>query len=162
MFPESAHHSDRAGAVSSPTTTRRTARRVCVIGDNVRKQLFGTRPDAPGAQISLNGLPYRIVGIMADKNQNSSYSGLDEKKICAPLRHDGPRRPADRRLLRAGHIWTKSSTSRVACGITKKRARQVKRVLARDHHFDPVDKSAVGIWDTVERSETGRRRSSIR
>ena len=39
---------------------------------------------SPAPPISINSLPYRIVGVMADKNQNSSYSGMDEKKIWLP------------------------------------------------------------------------------
>ncbi|HVY93607.1 MAG TPA: ABC transporter permease, partial [Bryobacteraceae bacterium] len=58
--------------------------RLCVIGQDVKKQLFGTRPGVVGTQISLNSLPYRIIGVLADKDQNSSYSGLDEKKIFLP------------------------------------------------------------------------------
>jgi putative ABC transport system permease protein len=32
----------------------------------------------------------------------------------------------------------------------KEARNQVKRVLARNHHFDPEDRGAVYIWDTVE------------
>ena len=40
-----------------------------VLGDNVRKQLFGERTGAAWAgYIRLNGLPFRIVGLMPDKN----------------------------------------------------------------------------------------------
>ena len=39
---------------------------------------------------------------------------------------------------------------------------QVMRVLARAHDFDPADKSALGVWDTVENAEGGGRASSIR
>ena len=57
---------------------------MAVLGDNVRKQLFGDRPVAPGATIALNGLPFRIVGLMPPKTQNSSYNGLDSDKIFVP------------------------------------------------------------------------------
>ena len=57
---------------------------MAVLGDNVRKQLFGDRPVAPGASVALNGLPYRIVGLMPPKDQNSSYNGLDSDKIFVP------------------------------------------------------------------------------
>ena len=58
--------------------------RVCVIGVEVKKQLFGGRVDVVGRPLAINSLPYRIIGVMADKNQNSSYSGQDEKKIWLP------------------------------------------------------------------------------
>src|SRR5690242_14582876 len=37
------------------------AERVAVLGDNVRKQLFGDRPVVPGDTFAINGLPFRIV-----------------------------------------------------------------------------------------------------
>ncbi len=60
------------------------AARVAVIGDNVRKVLFGEHPVAPGDTFSINGLPFRIVGLMPPKDQNSSYNGLDSDKIFVP------------------------------------------------------------------------------
>ena len=51
----------------------------------MKKQLFGTRFGTAGTVIALNSIPYRIVGIMADKEQNSDYSGLDEKKVFLPV-----------------------------------------------------------------------------
>ena len=50
----------------------REARRVCVLGDNVRKQLFGERPSVLGAKVAINGLPFRVIGLMSAKTQNSS------------------------------------------------------------------------------------------
>ena len=60
--------------------------RVCVIGTDVKKQLFGNRTDVVGQPLSINGYPYRIAGVMSDKEQDSSYSGPDEKKIFLPYR----------------------------------------------------------------------------
>src|SRR5258708_39913637 len=62
----------------------KAGRRFCIIGTDVKKQLFGTRPDVNGSQLAINGIPYRIIGVMASKEQNDSYSGLDEKKIFLP------------------------------------------------------------------------------
>ena len=60
------------------------AARVAVLGDNVRKLLFGERQVDPGATLSINGLPFRIVGLMPPKTQNSSYNGMDSDKIYVP------------------------------------------------------------------------------
>src|SRR6185312_10679421 len=59
----------------------KNGQRVCVIGVDVKKQLFGSRTDVVGQQVAVNSIPYLIIGVMADKQQNSSYSGLDEKKV---------------------------------------------------------------------------------
>jgi len=128
------------------------AARVAVMGDNVRKQLFGERPVAPGAAFAINGLPYRIVGLMPPKTQNSSYNGLDSDKLYIPystMVRDLPL--ADENF----HPGILSDLIYVPASLTGwKAARdQVLRVLARNHRFDPGDPSAVFIWDTVENAE---------
>jgi putative ABC transport system permease protein len=122
--------------------------RFCIIGTDVRKQLFGTRTGANGASIAINGLPYRIIGIMADKNQNSSYSGLDEKKIWLPytamIRDVPPPKYYVPGLLDE-IIYQPRSLAQY-----EEAQSQVRHVIARAHNFSPIDKSALGIWDTVE------------
>jgi putative ABC transport system permease protein len=128
------------------------AERVAVLGDNVRKQLFGERNTALGSQIFLNGLPYRIVGLMPAKNQNSSYNGLDGDKIYVPyatMVRDLP--PKDDNF----HPGIVNDIIYVPSSLTEWKAarRQVLRVLGRNHQFDADDKGAVYIWDTVESAE---------
>jgi putative ABC transport system permease protein len=125
------------------------AARVAVLGDNVRKQLFGARQVNPGTMLSINGLPFRIVGLMPPKTQNSSYNGMDTDKIYVPyttMMHDIPPGYANFKTGDVGDlIYVPASID------DWKRAReQVLHVLGRNHHFDADDKGAVFIWDTVE------------
>ena len=125
------------------------AARVAVLGDNVRKQLFGERPVEPGASVALNGLPFRIVGLMPAKTQNSSYNGLDSDKIYVPystmVRDMPPNDPNFQPGIVSDLIYVPATLD------DWKAARdQVLYLLARNHRFDPDDKSAVFIWDTVE------------
>jgi putative ABC transport system permease protein len=128
------------------------ASRTAVIGDNVRKQLFGERPVQPGTTIALNGNPFRIVGLMPAKSQNSSYNGMDSDKIYIPystMMRDLP--PADENFqpgILNDIIYIPASLD------DWKAARdQVTRVIARNHRFDPDDPSAVVVWDTVENAQ---------
>ena len=125
------------------------AERVAVLGDNVRKQLFGERPVAPGDRVDLNGLPYRLVGLMPPKTQNSSYNGLDSDKIYIPylamVRDMPPTDPNFRPGIVGDLIYTPASLDQFA-----EARRQVMKVLARNHRFDIDDESAVHVWDTVE------------
>jgi putative ABC transport system permease protein len=128
------------------------AARVAVLGDNVRKQLFGARNTAVGTNIFLNGLPFRIVGLMPSKNQNSSYNGLDGDKIYVPyatMVRDLP--PKDDNF----HPGIVNDIVYVPSSLTgwKAARQQVLRVLGRNHQFDVDDKGAVYIWDTVESAE---------
>jgi len=128
------------------------AERVAVLGDNVRQQLFGERPVAPGDAVAINGLPFRIVGLMPSKSQDSSYNGLDSDKIFIPyatMVRDVP--PADPNF----HPGIVSDMIYVPASLREWKAarEQVVRVLARNHRFEPDDPSAVFIWDTVEDAE---------
>jgi putative ABC transport system permease protein len=128
------------------------AERVAVLGDNVRQQLFGDRPVSPGDCVAINGLPFRIVGLMPLKTQNSSYNGLDSDKIFIPystMVRDIP--PADSNFhpgIVSDIIYSPASLEQ-----WKEARTQVMRVLSRNHRFEPDDPSAVFIWDTVEDAE---------
>jgi len=126
----------------------RAGKRVCVIGTDVKKALFGTRPNVNGTQIAINDIPYRIIGIMANKDQNSSYSGLDEKKIWLPytsmVRDVPPPKYYEPGLLDEIVYQPRSLAEYAEAEL------QVKRVVARAHTYDPRDESALHIWDTVE------------
>ncbi len=126
----------------------RGAERVCIIGEDVKKQLFGTRPNMLGSVISINSLPFRVIGIMANKDQNSSYSGMDEKKIFVPystMARDFP----PKTYYVPGYLDEILYRPRLKQNYEEAQL-QVRRVLARDHDFDPRDENAIGIWDTVE------------
>jgi len=128
------------------------AARVTVLGDNVRQQLFGGHPVAPGGSVAINGLPFRIVGLMPPKTQNGSYNGLDSDKIFIPystMVRDLPL--ADENF----HPGIVSDLIYVPASLDGwKAARdQVRRVIARNHRFDQDDPSAIFIWDTVENAQ---------
>ncbi len=122
--------------------------RVCVIGVDVKKQLFGARPDVVGSRIAINSLPYQVIGVMADKTQNSSYSGLDEKKIWLPYRTMTRDVPPVKYYV-PGYLDDIIYQPRSLDRYEEARA-QVKGIVGRAHDFNPTDKSALGIWDTVE------------
>src|ERR1700737_1908956 len=129
------------------------ARNVASLGTETKKQLFAER-DALGATISLNGIPYRVIGVMKTKDQNSSYDGFDTRKIFIPfnaMRRDFPNKPpalehtVDRILVAPRSLETHPDC-----------VRQVRRTLARLRGFDPRDKEAASIWDTVKDAEANR------
>jgi putative ABC transport system permease protein len=122
--------------------------RVCVIGLDVKKQLFGTRPGTAGSQIALNSIPYRIAGVLADKNQDSSYSGLDEKKIYVPYTSMVRDMPPSKNYI-AGDLSEILYQPRREADYEAVQ-KQARRVIGRAHSFDPADENAIGMWDTIE------------
>jgi putative ABC transport system permease protein len=122
--------------------------RVCVIGQEVKKQLFGTRPGVVGSQVMLNSIPYHVLGVMADKDQNSSYSGLDEKKVFLPYSAMARDMPPSKEY-REGDLSEILYQPREHFDSLEVE-HQVRRIVGRAHDFDPADESAMGMWDTVE------------
>ncbi len=125
-------------------------RRVAFLGSNIKKQLFASRP-AVGETIMLNDIPYTVIGVMAAKDQNSSYDGWDVDKIFVPfsaMLNDFPSAPpALPTALDHLLVVPQSLQEHEACKY------QVKRALGRLHNFDPRDKEASPVWDTVEEAK---------
>jgi putative ABC transport system permease protein len=126
------------------------ARRVAFIGSDSRKQLFGTR-SALGQQISVGGYPFTIIGVMLEKEQDSSYDGRDISKVFIPINtmlRDFPDKPPREPFNIDRIIVTpRGFENHEACKA------QVRRALGRLHNFDPRDEEAAGVWDTVENAK---------
>ncbi len=127
----------------------REARRVVVLGSAARRQLFSGQP-AVGAMLSIKGIPYAVVGVLEKKTQNSNYNGPDNDYLFAPysaVARDFP--PPEKPGIVRGHL--DDIVFQVADPVSHDNAvMQVRRVLGRVHHFDPSDKDALFIWDTME------------
>ena len=129
------------------------ARRVAFLGSDAKKQLFATHA-AVGQTIRIGEFPYTVIGILKTKDQDSSYDGFDVSKVFIPfsaMLRDFPNKPPSTpkgvdRLL----VTPKSVEEHEACKW------QVRRALAALYSFDPQDKEAVHIWDTVEEAKAFR------
>jgi putative ABC transport system permease protein len=132
---------------------QREARRVAFLGSDAAKQLFPGR-NPVGETLYLNDFPYTVIGVMAQKKQDSSYDGWDVNKVFLPfatMRRDFPDKPPGTpttfdQLL----VTPKSVEQHEACKY------EVRRVLGRMHNFDPNDKEACPIWDTVQEAKAFR------
>lgn len=125
-------------------------RRVAFLGSNIKKQLFASRP-AVGETIHIDSVPYTVVGVMSSKDQNSSYDGWDVDKVFIPFRsmmRDFPQKPPSTgRQIDRLIVTPKSLEEHEACKT------QVRRALGRIHNFDPLDREAAPIWDTIENAK---------
>jgi putative ABC transport system permease protein len=125
--------------------------RVAVIGNKVKKQLFGARTDIAGRELLIASLPFQIVGLMKDKNQNSNYNGSDEDKIFIPY-HTMVRDMPPKEKYTPGDV---SEIIYVPKSVAEFEAarKQVRRIIGRNHRFDPEDDGAIGVWDTIENAK---------
>jgi putative ABC transport system permease protein len=125
--------------------------RVAVIGNKVKKQLFGARTDIAGRELLIASLPFQIVGLMKDKNQNSNYNGSDEDKIFIPY-HTMVRDMPPKEKYTPGDV---SEIIYVPKSVAEFEAarKQVRRIIGHNHRFDPEDDGAIGVWDTIENAK---------
>jgi len=126
-------------------------RRVCVIGHSVKKQLFEAR-EALGRRVTIKNYPYEIVGVLGEKNQNSSYDGWDNDKVLIPQTSLLRDCPPTAWWWREGRIDTLVYRP-VSIQNWKAAQQQVRSTLARLHEFDPLDEAAVPMWDTLESAD---------
>ena len=143
-------------------TDEENALRVAIVGADATAQLFGRR-DSLGQTIYLNGLPYTVIGKIRKKDQDSNYSGPDNDKVFVPfsaMARDFPRIDAEAgvvsNIIVTPEPWViaqltdvlNSRTGRIE-DIDWPLEREIRRVLAPRHRFDPTDRNAVAMWDTT-------------
>ena len=66
------------------TNDEHTAAKVCVIGLTVSDNLFGVNGDAVGKFIRINSIPFKVIGVLERKGQNSFGQDQDDI-IIAPF-----------------------------------------------------------------------------
>jgi putative ABC transport system permease protein len=129
----------------------REGHRVVILGSKAYRQLFPGQP-AVGATLIIKSLPYTVVGVLEEKKQNSNYSGPDNDYLFAPysaVARDFP--PPEKPGAGITRGWLDDIVFEVGDPADHEAAvTQVRRALARVHHFDPVDKDAIFIWDTMD------------
>jgi len=135
--------------------------RVAIVGADMAEQLFGKR-NILNEPITLNGMPYTVVGKIRKKNQDSNYSGPDNNKIFVPfaaMSQDLPRTDAAPGTLSdiivAPKDWV---VDRLPRALDERTGRiedidwpleqNIRAIIATRHGFDPADRQAIAVWDT--------------
>lgn len=125
--------------LDQPDLDRR--RRVVFLGDKLAADLFGIDP-AVGHDVSINGVPFTVIGVMQEKEQDSSYYNRDNDRATMPVS-----------TFKA--IYNRKYVDNFVFQVARREdAKEAKKEviasLARLHTFDPSDTEAVGMWDTTE------------
>jgi putative ABC transport system permease protein len=125
----------------------RQALRVAFLGSDAKKQLFGERP-ALGETLWLGAIGYTVIGVMRAKDQDSSYDGFDVRKIFIPynamIRDFPDQPPALPHTIDQLLVAPRSLAEHEDCVF------EVRRALGLLHHFNPHDKEAADVWDTIK------------
>ena len=125
----------------------REARAVCILGHEVRQQLFAGRP-AVGATVRIQDVPFLVIGELRKKDQNNSYNGFDGGKVLVPYPAMARHFPDPRPFVGVGAIdniivMPRSADDHEAA------LKQVRATLGRRHGFASDDEGALWMWDTV-------------
>lgn len=122
------------------------ARRVVVLGDEVRKQLF-PHANPVGQEVLLNQVPFDVVGTIAHIGREGNVGS--NARMLIPIETMRRYFPHPRENIYPGAVSnlllqparSEQHTEAVA---------QVHAVLARRHNFAADDHSAIEEWDTIE------------
>ncbi|MFN1835747.1 ABC transporter permease [Balneola sp. MJW-20] len=116
-------------------------RRVIFLGNRLAENLFGEE-DPLGKTVMVANTPFKVIGVMQEKIQNSSYNQQDRDRSFIPASTFSVMMGTDQ----INNILYVPSDPAIAPAVMD----QVYEVMARRHRFDPKDRDAIGIWDTNE------------
>lgn len=121
-------------------------RKVAFLGWKVATDLFKSQ-DPIGKAIFVNRIPFIVVGILNKKLQDSMYQGPDADQIYLPTTAFSM--IDSRRSIDRIHIQPREAEqSRLV-------EERVRVLLGRKYRFDPADRYALGVWNTIENAKEG-------
>ncbi len=116
-------------------------RRVIFLGNRLAENLFEDE-NPVGKQVMVRDTPFTVIGILADKIQNSSYSQRDYDRAFIPATTFSVMTGSDNI---SNIIYVPKNPDHAEQIQT-----EVYEVMAQKHRFDPSDRDAFGLWDTNE------------
>ncbi|WP_374488536.1 ABC transporter permease [Zoogloea sp.] len=118
---------------------------VCVIGETVRKELFGSL-DPLGQQIRVKQFSCEVIGLLASRGQSTMGNDQDDVVVV-------PLRTAQRRLMGSVDISTLMLSVEDAATMDAVKE-QVTWLLRERRHIGPNDNDDFGVMDTRQIAET--------
>ena len=115
------------------------ARKVCIIGDVVKKALFGEDVDIVGEEVTIGGISYTIIGHYTDDRENETRMVYLPISTCQKIFSGTDR--VHQFMVTYGDANFRES---------RKIEEEVINKLAVVHKFDPQDEQAVRIWNEME------------
>ncbi len=116
-------------------------RRVAFLGNELEQLLF-EGDDAVGQIVFVGDVPFTVIGVLKEKQQNSSYNSRDRDRIFIP---SSTHKAIFGQRYVANIIYRTSSPA-----VVDAVERRMNEVLGRKYRFDPTDEDAIWEWDTSE------------
>ncbi|MEW6368262.1 MAG: ABC transporter permease [Acidobacteriota bacterium] len=125
-------------------TDMRDRRRVVFLGNQIAQDVFNEE-NPVGRVLMLGDSPFQVVGVLAPKEQDSSYNSRDSDLAFIPS-------STYKAITGAKYIDNMIYRAETPAG-NKELTREVTAILGRRLHFNPADTEALMIWDTTEMFE---------
>jgi putative ABC transport system permease protein len=123
---------------------------VCVIGDEMLKNLFPGGRVAVGNSILLNGVSFRVVGVVQRVGHGDDNSTNNRVFLTYTMMHQFfPMKGAEEE--NAVSFINYRPRIRQEHELARK---EVRQIIARNHGFDPNNDDAFEDWDTIKNAET--------
>jgi putative ABC transport system permease protein len=119
-------------------------RRVCVIDEKQRRAVFGEKQTAVGKTMQINGSSFLIIGILNEDNFNNTANFFAPISTVRTIYAKG-------KGIEALSIRTQGKSAPLA---GKQFEKELMKLLATRHEFDPTDESAVWIESSINESES--------
>lgn len=119
-------------------------RKVAFIGWNVARDLFGNE-NPVGKKIIIRRVPFTVIGVLKKKLQDSMYNGPDANQIYLPFSSFSQ---IDSQFY-IDRIHIQPLTVDHSLLIEER----VRTLLGRKYRFNPKDRYALGIWNTIENAQ---------
>ena len=123
------------------------SREVAVLGAEVKRRLFAGRR-AVNELITIQGIPFRVVGVMPTKQQDSMYYGPDNEMTLVPwtvARRSFGQRWLDNIVVQPADVARYEQTERA-----------VKETIGSAGGFNPDDPQVLPCWNTVKNAADAR------
>ncbi|MCJ7524648.1 MAG: ABC transporter permease [Candidatus Aminicenantes bacterium] len=114
-------------------------RRNCFLGATIAKNLFkGMEP--VGKQVMIEGVPFTVVGVMIEKDQNSNYNGMRDTH-CAFI-------PWTTYMTLYGVKYVQNFIVQPSDpALSKQTIAALRNYFGERLGFNPLDKDALSVWD---------------
>ncbi len=117
-------------------------KRVCMLGNTLAADLFGKEPPV-GRDVLIDGMPFKVIGVMREKQQNSNYNGQQDER-CAFIPWTTFSSLYGNKYV-SNFIFQPRDLDR-----SKAVTDDLKRHVAKLIGYDPADPDALMVWDTLE------------
>jgi putative ABC transport system permease protein len=122
-------------------TDMQLRRRVIFLGEKLAGRLFGDE-DPIGKTIQVSGSPFTVIGVGTKKTQMGMYGGPDADMGAMPSTTFG--------AIYGNKYFNNLVVQPRSDQLNKVVESRLYQVLGAKYKFDPTDKQALSIWDTIE------------